>query len=149
MEPIEHLKSHITKDYLERLSNIALATSGFSAGILVLLLQSEGTQLFNEFTLWSAIVALLLSLFGWQYMLPYILHGESTYKHININLVALLEILIVVALFAGITALVWQSYKCAGVALAVGGIALGISVLIHNIRVTKFCEKSITNKGIN
>ena len=142
MDSIEHLRSHITKDYLERLSNIALAASGFSAGLLILLVQSKGTQIFNAVTLWSIITALLLSLFGWQYMLPYILHGESTYKHINLPLVALLEMSIVLALFVGVVALVWQPYKCAGIVLAVGGIVLGISVFVHNIRVSKSCEKS-------
>lgn len=41
MDPVEHLRSYLTKDYLERLSSMSLAAAGFSAGLLVLLVQNS------------------------------------------------------------------------------------------------------------
>ena len=139
MDPIDHLKSHLTKDYLERLSSMALASAGFSAGLLLLLVESNSISACIKVSLWSAIVALMLSLYGWQYFLPYILHGESTYKQINFFHVAFLQVFIVFSLLISLTALVWQLSVYAGVALAISGFLMGVLVIRHNINVTRHC----------
>lgn len=141
MDPIEHLRSHLTKEYLERLSSMSLAAAGFSAGLLVLLVQTEALFPYTDIALWAAIAALMLALYGWQYLLPYILHGEETYSHISFGRIALLQASIVVALLAAVTALVWQLSSCAGIALVVFGIFLAVLVLRHNWSVARRCPK--------
>ncbi|UTF60450.1 hypothetical protein [Gilvimarinus sp. DA14] len=138
MNPIQNLRQHITKDYLERLSNMALAAAGFSSGLIVLLVQAKGQAHYNEISVWSAILSLMLSLGGWQYFLPYILYGEKTYEHINLYLVAFLQVFIVLALFIAVCALVWKLMWCAGVALIVTGIGLVIFVVRHNWKVANY-----------
>ncbi|VUD67268.1 hypothetical protein TDB9533_03707 [Thalassocella blandensis] len=138
MNPIQNLRRNITKEYLERLSNIALAAAGFSSGLIILLVQAKGQAHYNEFSVWFAIISLMLSLGGWQYFLPYILYGEKTYEHINLYLVALLQVSIVLALFVAVCALVWKMMWYAGVALIVTGIFLIIFVFRHNWKVAGY-----------
>lgn len=142
MDPIEHLRSHLTKEYLERLSSMFLAAAGFSAGLLVLLVQSKVLFLYAGIALWSAIAGLMLSLYGWQYLLPYILHGEGTYSHISFGRIALLQVSIVTAFLVAVTALVWQLSSLAGIALVAFGIALAVLVLRHNRHVARQCPKA-------
>jgi hypothetical protein len=138
MNSVEHLRRHLTKDYLERLSNMALAAAGFSAGLLVLLVESSAQPPHSEIALWSAIFSLILSLGAWQYFLPYILYGESTYDHISLGLVAFFQIFIVGTLFVSVTALVLALSYCAGILLVILGVGLTIFVLHHNFKVAQY-----------
>ena len=138
MNSVEHLRRYLSKDYLERLSSMALAASGFSSGLLIFIVESSAQASHNQIALWSAIFALILSLSAWQYFLPYILYGESTYDHIRFGLIAFFQIFIVGMLFVSVTALVFALSYCAGIALIILGVSLTIFVFYHNLKVTRY-----------
>lgn len=144
MDPIQHLKSHLSREYVERLSGIALASAGFSAGLLALLAQADFSSLHTNVSLWSSVTALMLSLYGWQYFLPYLLHGEKTFGHINLVRVALLQVSTVIALLVSVTALVWRLSCWAGLAMVLSGICLAVLVIRHNSAVIRHCQESGT-----
>ncbi|MFC3269372.1 hypothetical protein ACFOED_10150 [Vulcaniibacterium thermophilum] len=141
-DPVSHLRSHFSQEYLGQLRNTALAAAGFSAGLIVLLAQTKGQATYSEVSLWAAIASLVIWLFAWQYVLPYIVHGERTYNHFNFNLAALLTLSGLTALLTAVVAIVWRLSVCAGIVLtALSGI-LAIAVLFHNWAVDRHCNGS-------
>ena len=149
MDPTDHFRSHITKAYLEQLRNIAISAAGFSAGLLIFLAQTTGEAPYSQTALWAAIFALVTSLYGWQYVLPYIFYGEKTYEHFNVYVVALIQIVAVLAILVSVCAIVWQLSVYAGIALALLGLTLAILVLRHNFQVMRHSQASMPNKGFN
>ena len=133
--------SHFSKEYLEQLRNSALSAAGFSAGIIILLAQTKGQPSYSPVSLWAAIISLITWLYAWQYVAPFIIHGERTYKHFNFVLAGVLPFIGITALFTSVVATVWHLSPCAAVVLSVLGVALAIAVLVHFHRVDKYCNE--------
>ena len=142
MNSIAHLKSHLTKEYLERLSSIAFAASGFSAGLLVVLVQNSSALTYNKVSLWSAMFSLIVSLYGWRYFLTFLVHGERTYPLVCFKRVALIQVLVAGALLTSVTALVWAVSVLAARFLVVFSLLLTLLVFRHNLRILGKCEKN-------
>lgn len=141
-DPISHIKSHLGKGELELMRTTALSVAGFSAALIILLVQTKGQPPYSAVALWSSIASLLIWLFGAQYVSAYIVHGERTYKHINIFLSAAITILGYTSLFIAVVAMVLQLSICAGIVLAVLGLALAAAVFVHSQSVARLCDES-------
>ena len=92
-DPISHLKSHLGKGELELMRTTALSVAGFFAALIILLVQTKGQPPYSAVALGSSIASLLVWLFGAQYVSAYLVHGERTYKYVNIFLSAAISIL--------------------------------------------------------
>ena len=141
-DPASHLRSHLNESRLQLMRTTALSAAGFSAGIIVLLAQVRGGPAYSEVSLWAAVFSLLIWLFGAQYVSTYLVHGERTYKHINIFLAAFVGILGYAALFTAVVATVWQLSTCAGIVLLVLGVVLAIAIFVHTKSVERLCNES-------
>jgi hypothetical protein len=140
--PVAHLKSHLSKDNLEQMRNIALTTAGFSAATIVLLAQLKGTSSYSAVALWASIISMVVWLFGFVYVNAYLLHGERVYKAINVAVAGATALLGYAALFVSVVATVWQLSVCAGVALSFLGVALAVVAFVHNRSVERHCNES-------
>ncbi len=141
MDAGNHLKKYLTRSYLEQLRNIAIAAAGFSAGLLIFLAQTDGNPPYSDTALWSAIFALLVSLYGWQYVLPFILFGEKTFEKFNIYVVALIQMSTVLALLISISAILSHVSVCASTFLVFLGAALATLVIHHNWKIISFSHE--------
>ena len=141
-DPVGHLKSHLSKENLELMRNIALTTAGFSAGIIILLSQLHGSDSYSAVALWASIFSLVAWLFGFQYINAYLLHGEHVYKHINMRVAATISLIGYLSLFTAVVATVWQMSACAGIALIILGIALAATIVFHTRAVERQCNAS-------
>jgi len=141
-DPVAHLKSHLSKEILEQMRNIALTTAGFSAAIIMLLAQLKGTSSYSSVALWASIISMVTWLFAFVYINAYLLHGECVYKEINIAVAGITALLGYALLFVSVVATVWQLSACAGIALTLLGIALAIVAIIHNKNIERHCNKS-------
>jgi hypothetical protein len=142
-DPVGHLKSHLSKENLELMRNIALTTAGFSAGIIILLSQLHGSSAsYSAVALWASIFSLVAWLFGFQYINAYLLHGEHVYKHINMQVAAGISLVGYLSLFTAVVATVWQMSVCAGIALIILGVALAATIVVHTRAVERHCNAS-------
>ena|SRR6185312_10261817 len=139
-DPISHLRSHLRKGELELMRTTALSAAGFSAAVIFLLAQTKGQPSYSPVALWSSIVALVTWLFGVQYVSAYLVHGERTYKHINILASAAIAVVGYASLFVAVVATVLQLSVCAGIVLAVLGVVLAIAVFMHTRAVEGLCN---------
>ncbi|UGB39226.1 hypothetical protein [Frateuria soli] len=141
-DPISHLKSHLGKGELELMRTTALSLAGFSAALIILLVQTKGQPPYSAVALWSSIASLLIWLFGAQYVSVYLVHGERTYKYINIFLSAAISIFGYISLFVAVVAMVLQLSVSAGIVLAVLGFVLAVAVFVHSQSVARLCNES-------
>ena len=141
-DPITHLRSHLSKHYLEEMRSTALSAAGFSAGIIILLAQTTGQSSYSVISLWASIASLLIWLFGAQYVSAYLVHGERTYPHFNVFLAAIVSLLGFASLFIAVVATVWRLSVIAGIVLTVLGIVLAVAVFFHFQSVDRHCNES-------
>jgi len=141
-DPITHFRSHLLKEQLEQMRNTALSAAGFSAGIIILLAQTQGQPSYSVVSLWAAIVSLLVWLFGALYVSAYLFHGERTYGHLNVFLASAVSFLGYPALFVSVVATVWRLSECAGIVLTVLGIVLAACIFIHFQNVDRHCNEA-------
>lgn len=141
-DPVSHIRSHLSEDRLQLMRTTALSAAGFSAGLIVLLAQVKGQPVYSQVSLWAAVFSFVVWLFGAQYISTYLVHGESTYKYINIFLSALVAILGYAALFTAVVATVWQLSICAGIVLLVLGVVLAVAVFVHARAVDRLCNEA-------
>lgn len=141
-DPVGHLKSHLSKENLELMRNIALTTAGFSAGIIILLSQLHGSTSYSAVVLWASIFSLATWLFGFQYINTYLLHGERVYKHINMLVVAGISLVGYLLLFIAVVTTVWEMSVLAGIVLIILGVALAATIVVHTRAVEKLCNES-------
>ncbi len=139
-DPITHLRSHLGKPELELMRNTALSIAGFSAGLIIFLAQSKGQPSYSPVALWASIVSLLVWLFGAQYISTYLMHGERTYKHINLLLCGFAAVVGYSSLFIAVVATVWRLSVAAGVFLMLFGLVLGGFVFFHSRFVDRICN---------
>ena len=141
-DPVSHIRSHLSENRLQLMRTTALSAAGFSAGLIVLLAQVKGQPVYSQVSLWAAVFSLPVWLFGAQYISTYLVHGERTYKYINIFLSALVGILGYAALFTAVVATVWQLSICAGIVLLVLGVVLAVAVFVHARAVDRLCNEA-------
>jgi hypothetical protein len=120
----------------------ALSVAGFSTALIILLVQTKGEPPYSVVALWSSIASLLIWLFGAQYVSAYLVHGERTYKHINVFISAAIAALGYASLFIAVVAMVWQLSACAGIVLSVLGVLLAVAVVVHSRSVDRLCNES-------
>jgi len=141
-DPISHVKSHLGKAELELMRTTALSAAGFSAAVIFLLAQTKGQPSYSAVALWSSIASLLIWLFGVQYVSAYLVHGERTYKHINVFVPAAIAVLGYTSLYSAVVATVWQRSVYAGIVLAALGVVLAVAVAVHSRSVERLCNES-------
>ena len=141
-DPISHVKSHLGKAELELMRTTALSAAGFSAAVIFLLAQTKGQPSYSAVALWSSIASLLIWLFGVQYVSAYLVHGERTYKHINVFVPAAIAVLGYTSLYSAVVATVWQLSVYAGIVLAALGVVLAVAVAVHSRSVERLCNES-------
>jgi hypothetical protein len=141
-DPVSHIKSHLGRGQLELMRTTALSVAGFSAALIILLVQTKGDAPYSAVALWSSIASLLIWLFGAQYVSAYLVHGERTYQHINVFISAAIAFLGYASLFIAVVALVWQISECAGIVLSVLGLLLAVVAVVHSRSVDRLCNES-------
>lgn len=143
---VGYLKRHMNDEYLQRLSSMSLSSAAFSAGIILFVVDSNNE---NNVAPGAAITSLLAGLFGWQYILPYMLFKEKSYDHIQYNLIALIQTIVVIALLIAVVSIILPVYKCAGIVLTIVGVILMLAVFLHNLLVQDYCiNKDDENKKV-
>jgi hypothetical protein len=120
----------ITESILEQMRAVAIAGAGVCTAIILLLVQvPKTTPLFIATC--AASLGILVWLAAWQYVQPFIIGGQASYKLYSPRVAGLIAVSGILVLFLALTSLIWHLSSCVALIFSVLALLLAFFVCKH------------------